>query len=115
MMRAGALLLWLLCFSCVVLAQEPVTPEKPAQKPEKEDRSSTIRVDTDLVVFDVKVVNRASGLTATIDHFASDPQFTPPIIYSRDERSRLVFLTEAVMVQQRGVLPGQPVSIGRIE
>jgi HlyD family secretion protein len=57
----------------------------------------------------------ASGLTATIDHFASDPQFTPPIIYSRDERSRLVFLTEAVMVQQRGVLPGQPVSIGRIE
>ena len=57
----------------------------------------------------------ASGLTATIDHFASDPQFTPPIIYSRDERSRLVFLTEAVMVQQNGVLPGQPVSIGRIE
>ena len=57
----------------------------------------------------------ASGLTATIDHFASDPQFTPPIIYSRDERSRLVFLTEAVMDQQNGILPGQPVSIGRIE
>ena len=57
----------------------------------------------------------AAGLTATIDHFASDPQFTPPIIYSRDERSRLVFLTEAVMGQQNGVLPGQPVSIGRIE
>lgn len=57
----------------------------------------------------------ATGLTATIDHFASDPQFTPPIIYSRDERSRLVFLTEAVMVQQSGMLPGQPVSIGRLE
>lgn len=57
----------------------------------------------------------ATGLTAKIDHFASDPQFTPPIIYSRDERSRLVFLTEAVMVQQNGILPGQPVSIGRIE
>ena len=55
----------------------------------------------------------AAGLTATIDHFASDPQFTPPIIYSRDERSRLVFLTEAVMDQQNGILPGQPVSIGR--
>ena len=55
----------------------------------------------------------AVGLTATIDHFASDPQFTPPIIYSRDERNRLVFLTEAVMDQQNGVLPGQPVSIGR--
>jgi HlyD family secretion protein len=57
----------------------------------------------------------ATGLTATIDHFASDPQFTPPIIYSRDERNRLVFLTEAVMDEQDGILPGQPVSIGRIE
>ena len=57
----------------------------------------------------------AAGLTATIDHFASDPQFTPPIIYSRDERSRLVFLTEAVMAEQNSVLPGQPVSIGRLE
>jgi HlyD family secretion protein len=57
----------------------------------------------------------AEGLTATIDHFASDPQFTPPIIYSRDERSRLVFLTEAVMDQQSGILPGQPVTVGLIE
>lgn len=57
----------------------------------------------------------ADGLTATVDHFASDPQFTPPIIYSRDERQRLVFLTEAVMASQNGVLPGQPVSIGRAE
>ena len=57
----------------------------------------------------------ASGLTATISFFASDPQFTPPIIYSRDERSRLVFLTEAVMDQQAGILPGQPVSIGKLE
>lgn len=57
----------------------------------------------------------AEGLTATIDHFASDPQFTPPIIYSRDERNRLVFLTEAVMDEENGVLPGQPVSIGRSE
>jgi HlyD family secretion protein len=56
-----------------------------------------------------------AGLTATIDHLASDPQFTPPIIYSRDERHRLVFLTEAVMTGQNGVLPGQPVSIGRVE
>jgi HlyD family secretion protein len=57
----------------------------------------------------------APDLTATIDHFASDPQFTPPIIYSRDERHRLVFLTEATMDGQNVVLPGQPVSIGRIE
>jgi HlyD family secretion protein len=54
-----------------------------------------------------------AGLTATISHFASDPQFTPPIIYSRDERHRLVFETEAVMRQQNGILPGQPVTIER--
>jgi HlyD family secretion protein len=53
----------------------------------------------------------AAGLTATISHFASDPQFTPPIIYSRDERSRLVFLTEATMDAEDGILPGQPVSV----
>ncbi|MEQ1770444.1 MAG: HlyD family efflux transporter periplasmic adaptor subunit [Devosia sp.] len=57
----------------------------------------------------------ADGLTAMIDYFASDPQFTPPILYSRDERSRLVFLTEAAVDQQTGLLPGQPVSISRIE
>ena len=57
----------------------------------------------------------ASGLTATISHFASDPQFTPPIIYSRDERNRLVFLTEATMDEQNAILPGQPVSIGLVE
>jgi HlyD family secretion protein len=52
-----------------------------------------------------------AGLTATVSHFASDPQFTPPIIYSRDERQRLVFLTEATMDNQNGILPGQPVSV----
>lgn len=53
----------------------------------------------------------AAGLTATISRFASDPQFTPPIIYSRDERSRLSFLTEARLDQKNAVRPGQPVSI----
>jgi HlyD family secretion protein len=61
---------------------------------------------------DVTCDGCVAGLTANIDYFASDPQFTPPIIYSRDERKRLVFLTEAVMDQQNGILPGQPVSIG---
>ncbi|MEO6396085.1 MAG: HlyD family efflux transporter periplasmic adaptor subunit [Devosia sp.] len=56
----------------------------------------------------------AAGLTARVSQFASDPQFTPPIIYSRDERNRLVFLAEAVMEQQNGILPGQPVSISRL-
>jgi HlyD family secretion protein len=65
-------------------------------------------------VVEVNCDGCAGGLTATISHFASDPQFTPPIIYSRDERSRLVFLTEATLDTQSAVLPGQPVSIGRL-
>src|SRR3569623_1472310 len=66
-------------------------------------------------VVDVSCEGCATGLTATISHFASDPQFTPPIIYSRDERNRLVFLTEATLVDQSGILPGQPVSIARTQ
>lgn len=51
------------------------------------------------------------GLTARISHFASDPQFTPPVIYSRDERQRLSFLTEATL--DGSLPPGQPVTVER--
>lgn len=50
-------------------------------------------------------------LTAVISFMASDPQHTPPIIYSRDERSRLVFMAEARLEGETGLLPGQPVSL----
>ncbi len=53
----------------------------------------------------------AEGLTGEISRFASDPQFTPPIIYSRDERSRLSFLVEAQLKAGANPLPGQPVSV----
>ncbi|MBY0422701.1 MAG: HlyD family secretion protein, partial [Parvularculaceae bacterium] len=32
---------------------------------------------------------------ATVVHVATDPQFTPPVIYSREQRDALVFLVEA--------------------
>ena len=53
----------------------------------------------------------AEGLTATISWFASEPQFTPPVIYSRDERKRLTFLVEAMLADDAGLLPGQPVTV----
>ena len=54
------------------------------------------------------------GLTATVSFFASDPQFTPPVIYSRDERQRLSFLAEATL--DAGTLhPGQPVTLERLQ
>lgn len=53
------------------------------------------------------------GVTATLTRFASAPQFTPPIIYSRDERSRLTFLAEATLDAGSSLLPGQPVSVAQ--
>ncbi len=50
-------------------------------------------------------------MTATITYLASQPQNTPPIIYSRDERRRLVFLAEAKLDDGVSLLPGQPVSM----
>lgn len=54
----------------------------------------------------------APGLVARLRRIASQPEFTPPIIYSRDQRGRLVFLAEADLPQSLQLLPGQPVSIG---
>lgn len=53
----------------------------------------------------------AGGLTATIDYVSPRPEFTPPIIYSRDSRDRLVFLIEARPTAPRALAPGQPVDV----
>lgn len=49
---------------------------------------------------------------ATVTYQASEPEFTPPLIYSRDERSRLTFMTEA-RLDEKGFRPpvGQPVTV----
>lgn len=51
------------------------------------------------------------GLTAMITRMSSSPQHTPPILYSRDERARLVFRAEARLEGASGVLPGQPITL----
>lgn len=55
-----------------------------------------------------------ANLTATLTHFASEPQFTPPVIYSRDERNRLTFLAEATL-DGVDLPPGQPVTVERLQ
>jgi HlyD family secretion protein len=37
----------------------------------------------------------AQGLTATVTYIASGPEFTPPVIYSLENRQKLVYLIEA--------------------
>jgi len=51
----------------------------------------------------------AAGLTARITYVSPRPEFTPPVIYSREARDRLVYLVEA----RPSVLlnPGQPVDV----
>jgi HlyD family secretion protein len=53
----------------------------------------------------------APGLTATIDYISPRPEFTPPIIYSRESRDRMVFLIEARPDAPRTLNPGQPVDV----
>jgi HlyD family secretion protein len=48
---------------------------------------------------------------ATISYVAAEPQFTPPVIYSVEERDKLVFLTEARPADPSGLRPGLPVTI----
>ena len=55
----------------------------------------------------------AGGLMARVVKLAIEPQYTPPILYSRDERGRLVFAVEAQVQGAAGLLPGQPVTLWR--
>ncbi|WP_374471063.1 HlyD family secretion protein [Phenylobacterium sp.] len=51
----------------------------------------------------------ARGLTARIVYVSPRPEFTPPVIYSKDARDRLVYLVEAHPSAQLN--PGQPVDV----
>lgn len=51
----------------------------------------------------------AKGLTAKIAYISPRPEFTPPVIYSREARDRLVYLIEAY--PSRRLNPGQPVDV----
>jgi HlyD family secretion protein len=53
-----------------------------------------------------------AGITAKISFIARASEFTPPVIYSMDERSKLVFLIEARTSTPERLRVGQPVSVG---
>jgi HlyD family secretion protein len=53
----------------------------------------------------------ATGLTARISFIAREPQFTPPVIYSLEERDKLVFLVEARPNRPDAIRPGMPVDV----
>ncbi|HEX8257956.1 MAG TPA: HlyD family efflux transporter periplasmic adaptor subunit, partial [Allosphingosinicella sp.] len=48
---------------------------------------------------------------ATIAYVSPRPEFTPPIIYSREARDRLVFMVEARPEPGAALTPGLPVDV----
>jgi len=51
-------------------------------------------------------------IAAEISFIAPQSEYTPPVIYSREQRARLVFLVEARPRERRGDLRvGQPVDV----
>lgn len=53
----------------------------------------------------------AAPLLATVSFVAREPQFTPPVIYSLDQREKLVFLVEARLDDPSAIRPGLPVDV----
>jgi HlyD family secretion protein len=53
----------------------------------------------------------ASGIVAKVSFIARTSEFTPPVIYSLEERSKLVFLIEARPEHPELLRVGQPVSV----
>jgi HlyD family secretion protein len=52
-----------------------------------------------------------AGLTAKVTFIASSAEYTPPVIYSRDERAKLVYLIEARPTEPDKFRVGQPVTV----
>ncbi|MEO6993512.1 MAG: HlyD family efflux transporter periplasmic adaptor subunit [Lacunisphaera sp.] len=52
-------------------------------------------------------------LTAHITYLSPQPEYTPPILYNRENRTKLVFMIEATFdpVAARDLHPGQPVDV----
>lgn len=50
-------------------------------------------------------------IEARVSFVAQQPQFTPPVIYSLDQREKLVFLVEARFAGRTPIRPGMPVDV----
>jgi len=53
----------------------------------------------------------APDMIARVNFISAQAEFTPPVIYSQEERARLVFRIEALPERPQDVRVGQPVSI----
>ena len=58
-------------------------------------------------------INGRAGFEGRISYLSPQPEFTPPVLYNRDNRSKLVFMVEATLdpAVARDLHPGQPVDV----
>ncbi len=59
----------------------------------------------------VKADGENNWRPATINYISSTAEFTPPVIYSKDSRQKLVFLIEARLKSSNSLPPGLPVEV----
>lgn len=62
----------------------------------------------------IAITGRPAPLEARISYLSPSPEYTPPILYNRENRSKLVFMVEAVFADPtaaRDLHPGQPVDV----
>ena len=64
-------------------------------------------------VVKVAITGQAAPLDARISYLSPKPEYTPPVLYNRENRSKLVFMVEAVFdpAATRDLHPGQPVDV----
>ena len=65
----------------------------------------------------VTLTGRSEPLDARISYLSPKPEFTPPVLYNRDNRSKLVFMIEATFdaAAARDLHPGQPVDVALVK
>jgi HlyD family secretion protein len=68
----------------------------------------TIHIDDTVAV---RCDGCVGGLLARVTFISAQAEFTPPIIYSQEERARLVFRIEARPEEPKDLRVGQPVSV----
>jgi HlyD family secretion protein len=63
----------------------------------------------------VSLTGRPSPLEATITYLSPRPEYTPPVLYNRDNRAKLVFMVEASLpgATAAELNPGLPVDVTR--
>ena len=62
----------------------------------------------------VNITGMTKPLTATTNYLSPQPEYTPPVLYNRENRSKLVFMVEAVFADPslaRDLHPGQPADV----